>query len=99
MTQERTLDGIKITRIGRGHYNAQSEHNPRVSYSVDIMANDILGSCECIDFQARRLQLYKQVKAPFDHFRCKHLRAVRNHVLNQLLLYYSHQDPVSGERQ
>lgn len=92
-TMERTLDGdFKITRTGRGTYDCSSESEMGVNYSVDIMAFDILGSCTCRDFEIRRFPRWKMVQAPFDHFRCKHLRAVRSHVLNQILAHYNKKD-------
>lgn len=89
LTWERTIDGTKICRKGRGHYLVKSVRNPKISYSVDLMANDRLGSCSCEDFTFRRLPRYQSVKARFDHFRCKHLRMIRAHIFDQILAPYA----------
>ncbi len=86
--QERTLEGHKIIRVGRGHYVVKSNARPSISYTVDLSAHEGLGHCECDDFLFRRLPRWKQVKAKFDHLRCKHIRAVRNHVLDQIIAFY-----------
>jgi hypothetical protein len=44
--QERTLDGHKIERIGRGHYLCKSRSRPSIHYAVDLQANEGLGHCE-----------------------------------------------------
>lgn len=56
-------------------------------YAVDLEAHEGLGHCECDDFNYRRYPEWKKVRAKYDHFRCKHLRAVRNHVLDQIIEY------------
>jgi hypothetical protein len=87
--KERTLDGHKIIRVGRGQYLAQSRTRPSLHYAVDLQAHDGLGHCECEDFQYRRYPRWKQVKANYDHYRCQHIRAVRNHVLDLIIAHYS----------
>lgn len=86
---ERTVDGTKILRKGRGHYLVKSMRNPKIAYSVDLMANDRLGECTCDDFKYRRLPRYHAVKARFDHYRCKHLRIIRAHIFDQILAPYA----------
>jgi hypothetical protein len=86
--QERTLEGSKITRVGRGHYLCKSRSRPSVAYSIDLEAHRGLGSCQCEDFIYRRLPKWKKVQANYDHFRCRHIRAVRNHVLDQIITHY-----------
>lgn len=83
--QERTLEGMRITRTGRGMYSCHSETHPERAYSVDLMEHDGLGSCTCDDFMFRRYPRYKTAKVPYDTFRCKHLRRVRGHVLDQII--------------
>ncbi len=84
---ERTLDGHKITRLNAGHYLCKSRSRPGISFAVDIEAHNGLGHCECEDFLYRRLPRWKKVKASYAHFRCKHLRAVRDHVLDQIIAW------------
>lgn len=90
---ERTLDGdFKIQQTGFGTFNCWSESEIGVCYAVDIMAFSVLGSCTCLDFETRRFPRWKMVQIPFDHFRCKHLRAVRSHALNHILSYHNKND-------
>lgn len=86
--KERTLCGHKITRVGRGHYLCQSRSRPSTHYSIDLAANSGLGNCSCEDFIYRRYPEWKKVKSNYDHFRCRHIRAVRNHVMDQIIQYY-----------
>lgn len=87
--KERTLCGNKITRVGRGHYICQSRSRPSISYSIDLSANRGLGNCNCEDFTYRRYPEWKKVRASYDHFRCRHIRAVRNHVMDQIVSFYN----------
>lgn len=84
---ERTIDGHKIQRQGAGHYLCKSRSRPGVSYSIDIEENDGLGNCQCEDFIYRRLPDWRKVRANYDFYRCRHIRAVRNHVLDQMLQF------------
>ena len=86
--EERTLEGMRVVRTGRGFYECSSESDPSHRYHVDILALDGLGECDCWDFTARRKPRWKDVKRAYDIFRCKHLRRVRNHVLDQILRAY-----------
>lgn len=85
LVQERTLEGLKIVRIGRGHYLCASRSSPGVSYAVDLEAHEGLGHCECYNFLFRRYPLWKQLGANYDHLRCRHIRGIRNHVLDQII--------------
>lgn len=86
--EERTLEGMRVVRVGRGFYECSSESNPSIRYHVDILALGGLGECDCWDFTSRRKPRWKAVKRAYDIFRCKHLRRVRNHVLDQILHTY-----------
>lgn len=83
--EERTLDGMRVVRLGRGLYECSSESTPGVKYTVDILALMGLGQCDCWDFISRRKKRWEGVRKAYDVFRCKHLRRVRNHVLDQIL--------------
>lgn len=85
--QEKTLDGMRVRREGRGVYLCSSESEPGREYFVDIMANDGLGQCDCPDFRTRRFARYQRLGVPLDSFRCKHLRRVRCHVLDQIITF------------
>lgn len=86
--EERTLEGMRVTRTGRGQYYCSSESNPSTRHTVDILALDGLGECDCWDFISRRKKRWRKVRQRYDIFRCKHLRRVRNHVLDQILSTY-----------
>jgi hypothetical protein len=87
---ERTIEGMDVTMVGKGFYECSSESDANTKYHVDILALPCphpLGECDCWDFIARRKVRWKNVRKPYDIFRCKHLRRVRNHVLDQILLH------------
>ena len=88
MSDEQTLEGIKVTRLGRGVYQIRSETQKDVVYEIDILANDGLGNCSCKNFQFSRLPKFERLGIPFDSFRCKHLKRVRCHVLDLILSSY-----------
>lgn len=101
LTEERTLEGMRIVRIGRGHYRAYSQSRPETAYDVDIMHYGGLGSCTCDDYVCRRKPRWRDVRKPYDAFRCKHLRRVRNHVLDQIIQHFrdSDQKPTNPHHQ
>jgi hypothetical protein len=84
---EETLEGARLERIGRGHYRIWSSSQPEVAYSVDVTHYGGLGSCTCPDFTMRRLPRWRGVRKPYDSFRCRHLRRVRNHIMDQIIKY------------
>jgi hypothetical protein len=86
---ERTLDGLSICCIGRGHYLCKSQRSPTVRYTIDLEFHEGLGQCDCADFALRRFPIWKSVQANYDHLRCKHIRAIRNHFLDQILAHYA----------
>ena len=85
----RTLEGIRIVRVGRGQYRAFSRSRPETAYNVDLHDYGGLGSCDCEDYRMRRKPRWREVRKPFDCFRCRHLRAVRNFVLDGIIAHYS----------
>ena len=87
--EEQTLYGMRIQRIGRGHYRCHSTSREETAYAVDLSENNGLGSCECEDFIFRRLPQWKSIRKPYDALRCRHLRIVRNHVLDQIIAHFS----------
>lgn len=92
LREERTLCGMRLVKTGRGCYLAHSMSHPETSYAVDVSSYSGLGSCECDDFRLRRYPRWKTVRLPFDIMRCKHIRRVRNHILDQIISYYAKQD-------
>jgi len=88
LQEERTLEGMRIVRIGRGHYRCHSSSRPEIAYDVDIIHHEGLGSCTCDDYVCRRKPRWRDVRKPYDCFRCKHLRRVRNHVLDQIVQHF-----------
>ena len=84
----RTLDGMRIVRIGRGHYRVWSQSKPECAYVVDLSAHDGLGSCECENFAYRLWPRYKKVKKPYSVFRCKHIKRCRDFVLDAIIKHY-----------
>lgn len=99
LEEERTLNGsMRITRIGRGHYQCQSESEPEKTYVVDLLENrteghiGALGSCTCDDFKYRLFPRWKKVRRPYDSMRCKHLHRVRNHVMDYMTEHYINEE-------
>lgn len=88
LIHERTLEGMRIVRVGRGQYRAYSQDHPDKAYDVDVSHYGGLGSCTCDDFEMRRFIQWKGVRKNYDIFRCKHLRRVRNHILDQIIQHY-----------
>ena len=89
LAQEITMDGMKVVRTGRGCYLAYSQSQPGVAYPVDVSAHDGLGHCECSDFICRRYPRWKAIRMPFDSLRCRHIRRVRNHILDAIIKHYA----------
>ncbi len=87
LIEEQTIEGAVLYRIGRFHYRIHSTSRPETSYTVDLFHYMGLGSCTCPDFTGRRQPRWSKVRKPYDIFRCKHLRRVRNHVLDQLIAF------------
>lgn len=85
VAEEVTVSGLRITRVGVGHYLCKSRSIPGVSYSVDLSNYAGLGSCNCTDFNIRRYPAWKKARKRLDAFRCFHIRQVRNHVLDQMI--------------
>lgn len=99
LIEEQTVEGMKIKRIGRGHYICHSLSHPEKAYAVDLAEHDGLGSCQCEDFLYRRLPRWKRVQKLFNAFRCQHIRGVRDHCLDQIIHYYaSHSDPAESRK-
>ena len=70
-------------------YRAFSRSRPETAYNVDLHDYGGLGSCDCEDYRMRRKPRWREVRKPFDCFRCRHLRAVRNFVLDGIIAHYS----------
>lgn len=98
--EETTLENMRLRKVGRGTYYCQSQSDGSKEYLVDVFANDGLGECDCPDFRFRRYPHWVGSKIPFDSFRCRHLRRVRCHVLDQILFDIlekeKHQNPVDA---
>lgn len=90
--EERLIEGSRIVKVGRGHYLVFSDTQVDVVYSVDINKHDGLGSCSCDDFLYRRFPRYKSSQIKFDAFRCKHIRRIRNHVLDQIIEFMAEKE-------
>jgi len=95
--EEVTLEGMRITKVGRGAYLAHSMTQNDTAYAVDISHYGGLGSCTCTDFVARRMPRWREVRKPRDTYRCKHIRRVRNYVLDAIISHYAKQPRKSGE--
>lgn len=95
--EEVTLEGMRLTKVGRGQYLAHSMSKPEVAYMVDVSHYGGLGSCTCVDFVARRKPRWSEVRKPRDTFRCKHIRRVRNYILDAIIGYYAKQPRRAGE--
>lgn len=92
LEHEITLDGnMRIQRLGKGMYACHSESRPETAYTVDVMSYDGLGSCQCDDFLYRRFPRWKSIRKNYDALRCKHIRRVRNHMMDQIIAHYAKQ--------
>ena len=87
--EEVTLEGMRITKTGRGTYLAHSTTKADTAYAVDISHYGGLGSCSCDDFRFRRFPKWKEVRKPLDSLRCRHIRRTRNYVLDAIIAYYA----------
>lgn len=95
--EEATLEGMVIRKTGRGAYLAFSMSKPDTAYAVDVSHYGGLGSCTCTDFVARRKPMWSEVRKPRDVFRCKHIRRVRNYILDAIIAHYAKQPKRAGE--
>jgi len=86
MSTTSTLEGRKVTRVGRGVYHIDSENQSDITYTVDVFANEGLGNCDCKQFQFWLLPKYVRSRIAFNSLRCKHLLRVRCHVLDLIIL-------------
>ena len=91
LIEERTLEGMRIVRVGRGQYQAFSQSEPGVAYMVDVTHYGGLGSCTCHDFVCRRKPRWSGVRKPYRVFRCKHIIRVRDHILDQIIHHYQNE--------
>lgn len=92
-----TINGLGVTRVGRGHYLVASQSKDGISYSVDLLENCIegkppLGSCNCADFNFNRYPKFKRVQNPHSEFRCRHINAARALALDQILMFYAKEE-------
>jgi hypothetical protein len=85
LLEERTIEGMRLQRVGRGQYRAWSTTVTDTCYAVDLTHYGGLGSCTCDDFTKRRLPRWRGVRKRYDIYRCRHIRRVRNHVLDQII--------------
>lgn len=80
---------MRLVRVGKGQYQAFSQSRPETAYMVDLHHYGGLGSCTCDDFVLRRKPRWKEIRKPYQIFRCKHLRRVRDFVLDGIIAHYS----------
>lgn len=69
----------------RTRWRVRSQENPEIEYVVDVMAYHKTGRCTCSDFTMRKEPIARLVYEAMDSLRCKHLRAVRDRLLDALL--------------
>ncbi len=57
------------------------------SYLVELDAFDGVGKCSCADFRCRKAPLIRAAapNAPQNKFRCRHILAVRERLLDQVI--------------
>lgn len=63
-------------------YFVSSTSKPDVENLVDLLALDCNGECSCEDFRMVKLPNLRRKDGPTQ---CKHIKAVREHFLNQVL--------------
>lgn len=88
LVEERTIEGMRVTRTGRGCYTCHSSSQAETAYAVDIAENEGLGSCQCMDFTTRRLPRWRGTRKSLDVFRCKHIKRIRGYVLDAIIAFY-----------
>jgi len=73
-------------------YIVDSETKPDEVHLVDLAANKYLGECSCQHFTLKiRPQIDEspdRVSKTPDEFRCKHIKRVREYVLNHVIAAY-----------
>lgn len=79
---------------GRMVYAVQSETNPRSEHVVDLLAHEGRTECSCKDWQTRRWPVIREGGRAW----CKHGRAVREYVLDNLLLEMARQEKEPKKR-
>ena len=80
------LEGMRVERIGPTTYLCHSQDQPNMAYTVELLDYNALGSCTCYDFKTRRFPRWQLVRLLYPNFRCKHLRRMRNYVMDHILL-------------
>lgn len=83
--KEESVEGYPLIKKGKGVYACPSESNANLQYHVDIFAHRGLGGCDCWDFRTRGFPRFVSCGKLYDSFRCKHIRRVRNHILDQFI--------------
>lgn len=77
---------LKIKRLDSPYrWLVQSESDEDVWYGVDLLEHNKIGRCDCDHFKFRLEPTARDAKIPWDALRCKHLRIVRECLLNALL--------------
>lgn len=78
---------IKVESImgETGRFRVQSKSHPQRPHMVDLLDRTPIGSCSCLDYTTRRWPAYKLSLITSDAYRCKHIKAAREHFMNLIL--------------
>lgn len=77
-----TVEGMRFQRVGHDHFLCYSQNQTNTAYTVSLLDYDGLGSCSCLDFTTRRFPRWRLTHKLHQVFRCKHIRNVRNFVMD-----------------
>lgn len=86
---------LRIKRLDSPYrWIVQSETDENVWYGVDLLAYNKVGQCDCDHFKFRLEVTAQAAQIPWDGLRCKHLKIVRECLLNCLLDAMEHQKDI-----
>jgi hypothetical protein len=87
MVGEEMSEGVFRIRQydSKTRWQVESQSEPEAWYLVDLMYYHQIGRCDCFDFTYRKEPYAKLATRPSDHLRCKHIRVVREALLDSLL--------------
>lgn len=73
-------------------WHVQSESEPQFPHLVDLLGYAGNGECSCKHFLCRMAPELKQGRKPTPATRCKHIRAAREALINNLIRQHLHEN-------
>ena len=91
--EDKVLNPIIVEEWGRYVFRVSSESFPGRYYIVDLVANNGIGHCSCMDFSTKRQPLIDSGgKLGDERLFCKHIKVVRNYFLNRVLTHLAKEE-------